>query len=296
MIGNSKEYALSIDPAKTKREPRPLLVAQGLHILNRQVYEAVAGRDGETLRRLAMQHLPPGTGGLAVSLGTGSLAARLTPWVIASLLEWFDVPLFVSANILDHVPILRSAGHRIVVNAVTADPAILPFAMHTARQYGAGLAVLLVRPGLTPRGVDDRLNLAAEVLDLAHRTRLPLSRLYLDPVLACRPDPYARHISRGLPDIGPAAESINQLKEFDAGVRTIVGLGTGTQEVGWQNRWRTQLSMLSLLTAAGLDAVILNCRNRLLMTALMNNTQSSLARTVCRKTAVGGQKTENRAA
>lgn len=276
---------LNLDPPAIDTERKPLLVAEGLHVLDRRVYEAVTGRDGAALRRLALNHLRTGAQALAVNLGTGRTMAELTPWVIASLAEWTDVPLFVSANILDHPATLRSLGHRIVVNAVTADPASLSLSMRIAEQYGAGLAVLLVRPGLIPRGVDDRLLLAAEALDLAYRTGLPFCRLYLDPVLACRPDPFAWHISRGLPDIGSTAESISLIRELDPGAGTIVGLGTGMRELGGHTLCPTQLSMLSLLTAAGVDAVILNCRNSLLMDALLNTARGSLVRTARQKTA-----------
>lgn len=271
MTGNCTEHPFDIDSPTAQGNRGPLLVAQGLHLLNREVHAAVTGRDETALRRLALQHMHPAIGALAVSLGSGGMASRLTPWVISSLLDWLDVPLFVSANILDHLSILRSSGPRIVINAVTADPAHLARAMQAAGQYGAGLTVLLVRAGLTPCGVDDRLTIAGEVLDQAYRIGLPFSRLYLDPVLACRPDPFALRISRGLPDIGPAAESISLIKELDTGVGTMVGLGTGTQELGGQKPFPAQLSMLSLLRAAGLDAAIVNSRNKLLMTALINN-------------------------
>ncbi|HHO48302.1 MAG TPA: hypothetical protein ENN06_07605 [Desulfobacteraceae bacterium] len=259
---------INLDQPAIDMKRKPLLVAEGLHVLHRLAYEAVTGRDGAMLRRLALHHLRTGAQALAVNLGTGRTMRELTPWVIASLAEWTDVPLFVSANILDHPAILRSLGHRIVVNAVTADPASLSLSMRIAEQYGTGLAVLLVRPGLTPRGVDDRLLLAAEVLDLAYRVRLPFSRLYLDPVLACRPDPFAWHVSRGLPDIGSTAESISLIKGLDTGVRTIAALGAGAREAGVQKGGRTGAGMLSLLTAAGVDAVILNCKNTELMAEL----------------------------
>jgi len=268
MTGNRKESQFSIESTTTGREHAPLLVAEGLHVLNQQVYEAVTGQDGDSLRRLALNHMRSGAQALAVNLGQGKMMTRLTPWVIASLAEWMEAPLFISANILDHVPTLRSFGKRIVVNAVTAEASSLSRTMQAVKQYDAGLVVLLVKPGLTPSGVHDRLALAAEVLDLAYRVGLPFSRLYLDPVLGCRPDPVAWNISRGFPDVGPAAETIGLIRELDGDVGTIVGLGTSTQGLKGEKRDRIQLSMLALLTAAGLDAVILNCLGGTLMTTL----------------------------
>lgn len=274
MTGNSTEPHISIESGDAGGKRIPFLVAEGLHVLNRQVYEAVSRQDGASLRRLVRDHMGAGAGAqaLAINLGRGRTMARLTPWVISSVAEWTDTPLFVSANILDHAPVLRSFGTRIIVNAVTADTASLACSLRTAQQFGVGLVVLLVRPGLSPCGAHDRLVLAAEVLDLASRVGMPFSRLYLDPVLGCRPDPIAWNISRGFPDAGPVAESIAMIKELEGGVRTLVGLGPGTEGLSGERRDRMQLSVLSLLTAAGLDAVIMNCLNGVLMTALRGRT------------------------
>lgn len=239
-----------------------LPVAEGLHILNRQVYETITGRDRTELLALAHKHLDSGASALGVNLGTGRKMASLTPWVVETLVQGTTACLFLSANILDHPQLLERFASRIVINAVTAEPETLERAMVLAKNSSCGLVVLLVKPGLTPSGVQDRLALAAEVLSLAGRKGLATNRLYLDPVLSCRPDPYALQMSRGLPDVGTVAETISLLKEIDPGVRTIVGLGTSMQYASPDPDGRMYGSVLTLLLGAGLDAALMNCIDR----------------------------------
>lgn len=245
-------------------------VAEGLHILNRQVYEAVTTRDREALLALAGRHLGSGARGLAVSLGTGKKMAEITPWVVESLIQGTDARLFLSANILDHPELLRRFGNRIVINAVTAEADTLTFALESARQHEAGLVVLLVRPGLTPIGLNDRLMLAADVIEQAVRAGLHPNRLLLDPILSCRPDPNALKMSRGLPDVGIAAETVCLIKQINPDVRTIVGLGAGQPSGRETHGWMRQ-SILTLLLEAGLDAAIMNCLDLELMRTVQSH-------------------------
>lgn len=261
MTGQYNDVLFDTDSTGKITRRKLFLVAEGLQVLNQEVYKAVVEHDGQLLVSLARNHLGTGADALAVSLGSGRTMAQSTPWVADTLLKAVNVPLFFSANILAHPRILRAAGPRIVINAVTADPSHLPGAMQAAGEYGCSLVVLLVRPGLTPTGVQDRLDLAAQVIDLAADVNLSPGQLYLDPVLSCRPDPAALAISRGLPDVGTVAETITLIKELDPTIRTLVGLGTCTQGMAGDRREPSRRSIVSLLAGTGLDAVIMNCRD-----------------------------------
>jgi cobalamin-dependent methionine synthase I len=253
-----------------------LVVAEGLHVLNPQARAAITDQDREGLLSLARQHLTCGAQALAVNLGPGRAMAELTPWVTETLRQELAVPLFLSANALAFPELLRRHGHNLTINAVTADPASLPRAMITAKECGTGLVVLLVKPGLTPSGSGDRLAVAAEVVDQALRLEFPLQLLYLDPLLTVRPDPLARKISRGMPDLAPVVETISQLRQLDDRLRTIVALGN-CSGVGENNgRSGLQARVLAVLFEAGLDAVILNGQDPALLRACHGLTRGNL--------------------
>ena len=268
MTGNTKSRhhcPEQTDHPSAARRRELLVVAEGLHVLNQRVCAAVTDQDAAALLALARQHLAGGAQALAVNLGPGRAMARLTPWVTETLRRELTVPLFLSANGLAFPELLRRHGTHLTINAVTADPAALPQALATANECGSALVVLLVRPGLTPTGSADRLAVASEVIAQALRHGFPLRRLYLDPLLALRPDPLAWRISRGMPDLGPVAETISQLRQLATGLRTIVALGNCA--TGDNRSSDLQAKILTVLVDAGLDAVLLNGRDSALMAA-----------------------------
>lgn len=243
-----------------------LLIGEGLHVLKPSIVRAIEQRNHNLLVQFAQKQVNAGALALNVNLGPGRAMGRLTPWVLDTIRQAVDVPLFLSSGILTLPHLLEKHSGWITINAVTAAPEQLPWAMKTAQQHGADLVVLLVKPGLVPSGVDGRLQLAMEVLDEAEKTGLPLEQLYLDPVISCRPDPAAWEISHGMPEIGPVLEAITLIKELrhDA-VKTIVGIGNSSQGLESGSRSALHCRLLPLLAEAGLDAVIMNCLDHNLM-------------------------------
>jgi len=243
------------------------LVGEGLHVLNPGIEEAIRRRQASILIAGAERQIAAGAQALAINLGPGKSMAELTPWVVGSIAEAVDVPLFLSSGVTAMDMLLEKYGSRITINAVTANPDLLVDHLDTARRYATNLVVLLVRPGLVPAGIDDRLQLASEVIGKAMETGLPLEQLYLDPVINCRPDPLSWQVSRGMPDIHPVTETIACIRDLHQGIRTIVALGNGTPEPGGEKKSALQGRMLHLLVRAGVDAVILNCQDSSLMEA-----------------------------
>ena len=243
----------------TSTAVHPLLVADGLHILNPQVYKAVANQDGKIFSILVQEQLDAGAEALAVNLGPGREMGRLTPWVVDTIREFTELPLFFSANIVDHQELLQTYGKNITVNAVTANSEELEQTLKVAKKYGCSVVVLLVKSGQLTSGIEDKIHLAVEVLDKAVLTGFPLAKLYLDPVLACRPDPVAWNVSRGVPDVESAVETIKLIRQLDSEVKAIVALGNSSVAIAKDRRGVFHANILSLFAQAGVNAVLCNC-------------------------------------
>lgn len=254
----SRNHATSPLPA-TGGGFSPLMVADTIHVLNSAVHRAMAERDDTTIAAMARKQLDAGAQALAVNLGPGKKMDSRTTWVVDTIRRFTEAPLFFSANIMSHRELLRKHGERLVVNAVTANPAELSPALELAEECGNAVVVLLVRSGHLATGIDARIGLGFEVMEQAKEAGLPLSRLYLDPVLSCRPDPMAWHVSRGMVDIGSAVETIRLLRELDRRVKTIVALGNGAAAVPKNRRSSVQGALMSIFAEAGVDAVLCNC-------------------------------------
>jgi len=250
--------------------PDLLLVGERLHVLNPSVYDAIEQHNPERLARFAKKQVEAGVQALAVNLGPGRHMRLQIPWIIDAITAEVDVPLFLSSSVINSEQILRQYGRNITINAVTANPETLSQYMKVVKTYETGLVVLLVKPGLVPSGVNDRVHLAYEVLEAATKAGLPLNRLYLDPVMGCRPDPFALKVSRGFPDIGTIIETIALIKELNNYARTIIGLSNGSVGLAGEKRSALHCRMLPLLASGGLDAAILNCLDNNLMNVAKN--------------------------
>ncbi|MCI5132895.1 MAG: hypothetical protein D3904_15610 [Candidatus Electrothrix sp. EH2] len=242
------------------------IIGEAMHILNQSFVQALENRDTDAVARMAREQVEAGAEALDVNLGQVRQFGALTPWLVETVQEAADVSLFLSSHVLSQLRALEIHKGRATVNAVTADPDDLRRAMESVGPFQADLVVLLVSSQLTPSDADGRLFLGTQVLDIAAEVGFPLERLYLDPVIACRTDPMTWTLSAGLPDIDTLLTSVQLLGELaQPRLRILTGLSNASICLPWNQRSAFHCRLLPLLAEAGLDAVIMNCRDRALM-------------------------------
>lgn len=257
----------TVRDTKTSKTSHPLLIiGQDMHIMNPGLIRAIEQQDGNSLATMAEKQVETGADALDLNLGPAKKSGNQIRWAVETIQSAVNVPLFISSHVLSQPEILDMHQGTATINSVTADPATLAGAMEKAKEHGADLVVLLVRPGLTPFNVDERLQLAVDVLETATRVGFPLAGLYLDPLFHFRPDPMTWHLSRGLPDIDSVLETIEMLPQL-AGekIRTVAALSSASQFLPQSERSSLHQRLLPMLIAAGLDALIMNCHDKRLM-------------------------------
>lgn len=255
------EYEEMMDEKKKIR-----CVGETMHVLQPAVERILAAHDGEAVSRLVQRQLDGGADGLEINLGPAREMRQHLPWLLAYLEKQTTAELFLWADVLQEAELLKNCHLPITINAVTADPEELRRSMDLAMRINASLVVLLVRPGMESGNVEEQLLLAVDVLTMAEGAGFPLTRLFLDPVLACRYHPVQWRLGRGLPDMNAVITLLGLLPELGyTEFKTIVGLSNGTPGLTGIDRSRVQGRIVSALTAAGLDAVICNCRDAVLM-------------------------------
>jgi cobalamin-dependent methionine synthase I len=262
----------SIEKTSTNTTSSPLLIiGQDMHIMNPLLKRAVESRDTNLLTAIAVKQVEAGAHALDLNLGPAGKNNSQIRWAVETILNTVEVPLFISSHVLSQPEILDMHRQTATINSVTADPANLAAAMATAKKHASRLVVLLVQPGLTPFSVDERLQVAAEVLDTADRQGFPFADLYLDPLFHLHPDPMTWQLSRGVPDVDSVLETIELIPQL-AGekVHTLVALSSASQFLPGSERSGLHYRLLPMLAAAGLDAVILNCHDSQLMKIASN--------------------------
>ncbi len=253
------------------------IIGEDLHIMNKTFLQAMERLDEEALVQLARRQVDAGATALDVNLGQNRELGRLTPWLVETIQQVMDVPLLLSNHVLNQQHALEIHRGTATINAVTANPAELSKAMETAKYFHANLVVLLVSSELTPTDVNGRLQLAMQALDTADQVGLPRTQLYIDPVISCHPDPAIWRLSTGLPDIDVLVDSIRMIGELsDHRLKTIAAISNSSVCLATEERSNFHCRLLPLLAEAGLDAVIMNCRDKKLM-AVVKNLRTALA-------------------
>lgn len=238
------------------------LIGQDMQIMNPLFFRIIEKRDSRALAAVAVRQAETGADALDLNLGPAKKNGDLLTWAIETILAATQLPLFVASQILSQPALLRKHGDKLTVNSVTADPMTLATDMKRVGDCGAKLVVLLARPGFSPFTADDRLQLAAEVVETATRTNFPLKKLYVDPLFRPSPDP----VRQGLPDIDPVLETLAALPLLSQEkVPSLLALSSASTFLPAAKRPAFHHRLLPLLAAAGLDAVILNCNDRTLM-------------------------------
>ena len=233
-------------------------VGQDMQILNPLFFRAIEERDSRAVAAMARRQADAGADTLDLNLGPVKKNSGLLAWMIETIREAVELPLFVASQILAMPELLQAHQDSITINSVTADPATLVDAMERAGECRASLVVLLTKPGQSVFSADDRLLLAAEVLETATRTGFPLARLHLDPLV--RPG------AQGLPDLEPVLETLAVLPCLhQEKVNTVASLSSASAFLPAAKRPAMHQRLLPLLAEAGLDTVILNCNDRALM-------------------------------
>lgn len=244
------------------------LVGQDMHILNPVFFRAIEERDSRALAAMAVRQAEAGADALDLNVGPTKKSSDLLAWAVDTILAATQLPLFVAAQILSQPDLLQQYRGSITINSVTAAPATLAVNMEKAGEHGAELVVLLTRPGLNSGSVDDRLQLAAEVLETANQTGFPLARLHLDPLFRPSHDP----VRQGFPDLDPVLEILAALPLLSREkVNSVVSLSSASAFLPAAKRSALHHRLLPLLAAAGLDTIILNCNDRRLMNIARNN-------------------------
>jgi cobalamin-dependent methionine synthase I len=259
-------HAVSAALPANKSRDELLIIGQDLHIMNPALQRCVEQRDAEALQAMAKRQVKAGAHALDLNLGPAKQHIDQLPWAVETIQGAVDVPLFISSHVLARPEGLHRHRGTATINSVTADPAGLERAMQTAAEHGARLVVLLVRPGLTPFTADERLQIAADVLETARRAGYPVQDLYLDPLFHIRPDPMTWQLSGGLPDIEAVLETLELLPQLsEEKIPTIVALSSASQFLPSNRRPALHRRLLPMLAAAGLDAILLNSRDKTLM-------------------------------
>ena len=231
-----------------------LVIGERINASNKSVAEAIANRDAEFVRNLAMAQTAAGADFIDVNAGAGhdnlQHAIISMEWLMDVIQAATDKPLVIDS---DDSRIIKAAlrkyeGEKVIINSVTAEPARLESIGPLVSEFQAWLIALAMGDEGIPDTVEKRL--AACELIMKHLTSLGIEaeQIYFDPLAL----PIAVDSSQCLVTL----KTIEQIKSRYPGVRTVMGLSNVSY--GMPQRKLVNRAFLLMAAYAGLDAVILD--------------------------------------
>jgi cobalamin-dependent methionine synthase I len=237
-----------------------ILIAENLTVADPAVARAVAERDPGPLVALVELARRAGARFLDVNLGAGGRGRgenlRFVLDVVASAWDGGILVDTPDPGVMAEALTLWQGRGEVVLNGFSGDPE-REQVLEVAAGAGASVVVFLLAGGLR-KSVDERLALAAELVERCLRHGIGLERLWIDPVVAPLGWTEGQEFDAAL------LEVVRQLPAvLGDTVGSIVGLSnlTTASTGGRPNRWIQEV-FLALAAGAGLTHAMVDVRNR----------------------------------
>lgn len=237
-----------------------ILIGERLNGSFKDISRALQHKNPEPIKDWARIQVEKGADYLDLNVGARSEdPVADMRWLTEVAREVTDCPLCFDSTNYDAIEAgLESAGPGMLINSCQAEPARMERAFPLAVQYKAKIIGLTMNDAGIPRDADSRSALAMELVAAADQYGLPMSDLFIDPLVL--PVGIAQdHIVEALKTI----ETVKLLAT--PAPRTIVGLSNVSQRT--LDRSLINRTFLVMAMCKGLDAVIADLTDSALLDA-----------------------------
>jgi len=162
-----------------------MLIGENLNVMSKTFGPAMKARDPKPIQELVAAETEAGMDFIDVNIGPARKAgAELMEWLVNTIQEVTDVPLFLDTTNVDAIEAgLKACKGKAVVNSIMARPERMDALFPLAQKYNAGAVALLWGPQGMPRDAAERGALAAELMYKAGEYGIPNGDLYIDPIV-----------------------------------------------------------------------------------------------------------------
>ncbi|MFH1458710.1 MAG: dihydropteroate synthase [Candidatus Omnitrophota bacterium] len=240
-----------------------LIIGELINGMYQDIGRAIQEKDKPAIQKCAKEQLSEGADALDVNCGPASKQPMTDmPWLVETIQEVTDKPLVLDSSKPQVIEAaLKAAKNKIIINSTTADAEKMDVLISLAKQYKTKLIGLTISSKGIPHNKDQRMELAATLVATCEEKGFPIEDLYLDPVVM--------PVNVAQAQMMDIFESLREFKIISQpSPKTIVGLSNVSQ--GASERSLINRIFLVMAAAFGLDAAILNPRDKDLMDALIS--------------------------
>jgi 5-methyltetrahydrofolate corrinoid/iron sulfur protein methyltransferase len=163
------------------------IIGENIHIISPKVKKALAERDAEFFKTLAIKQVEAGASAVDLNLGRQKNEwEEVFPWMTKIVQDVVDVPLCIDSTNIEGIEaalkIINKA--RPIINSTSAEEERLEKVPLLAKKYDAQLIALTLKKEGIPVGADERVNIALEYLiPRAMEVGIEMPDLIIDPLV-----------------------------------------------------------------------------------------------------------------
>jgi 5-methyltetrahydrofolate--homocysteine methyltransferase len=239
------------------------IIGESLNGTIPSVGKAIAARDTEFVTQLALRQAACGAQMLDVNAGGAGDRDQCADlaWLVQTVQAAVPIPLVLDCA---DPAALRAAlsvyrGPRPILSSVGFDEGPLDTMLGMAVEYDCGLVALCMSGSGIPKEPEERLSIAARLVERAAAAGLKLADLYLDPLVMT----LAADYNAGQRML----ETLRRVRERFPEVSTVCGVSN----IGFEMPQRRLLNrtFVAMLMALGIEAFMVDVRDGELMAALL---------------------------
>ncbi len=230
-----------------------------------QINSAIAERNKKVIQKFALDQITAGADALDLNCGPASSKPLIDmPWLVETVSEVTDKPLCLDSSKPEVIQEgLKAVKYKAIINSTTADLKKLDLLIPLAKEYKAELIGITISAKGIPQNMDQRVELAAEIITYCQKSNFGLENLYLDPV--------AMPLNLAQEQLTDILKSIREFRILaQPSPKTVIGLSNVSQGTHTHNTHSLiNRTFLTLAVAYGLNSAILNPNDKELMDSLI---------------------------
>jgi len=204
-----------------------VLIGESIHIISKNVSDAVKERNPKVIQDLAKSQTAAGADYIDLNLGPAKKdPEEVTQWLVNTIQEVSDLP--VSVDTLNPVAMeagLKACKKRPLLNSASGRTDSKESMLPLAKKYNTDVVISVLTDKGCPPDVDSRTESIMETVALANDMGIPNEDIWVDPIIL--------PVSADQKQAKEALEFIGMLGDLLPGVKSTVGLSNvsnGTPE------------------------------------------------------------------
>ena len=232
------------------------VIGERINGLFKDIREAIANRDPKPIQEWAIKQKEGGAHWLDIN--TGPIAsqeeqAEIMAWLVKTAQEVVDLPVAIDSTSVKAIEAgLQAAKGKAMINSTTAEQAKMYALFPLAKKYDAAIIALCMNEKGVPKDAESRLALAGELVVNADMHGIPMTDLYLDPLIL--------PVNVAQDHVPEVLETLRQIKMLaNPAPRTTIGLSNVSQKS--PDRPLINKTFLAMAMCAGLDSAIMDAND-----------------------------------